>query len=202
MMPAPRTLALLALAFALPAAIAGDPRAAAPGTAQLAPLLAAVGRGEGRIAPLQLAAWIRDQEPGLRLIDLRSAAEYAADHLPTAERRELGDLPELARGDSTVVLYGAADERAPQAWLLVRQLGHPRVYYLAGGSASWEAGVLHPLLSTAALPPAELRRLVDLSRYFGGAPELGNGPGAITSPLGSLREVAPALAPRPRGGEC
>jgi rhodanese-related sulfurtransferase len=190
-----RALGVVALLLGVLAAFAPDPRRAGTiGKVGADNLAAAIDGGEGEVSPLQLAAWIREHAPGLRVIDLRDEADYAGAHVPTAERQALADLAGLAAGEHTLVLYGGPDNRAAQAWVLLRLLGHARAFYLSGGIAAWDSQVLHPVLSPAALSPADFRRLADLSRYFGGLPLSGTGPNAITSVLGS--RPAPATTPR------
>ncbi len=190
-----RALGLIALLLGVCAAFAPDPRrVGAGGKTGVEELAAAIDGGEGEVSPLQLAAWIHDRAPGLQVVDLRGEADYADQHVPTAERQALADLSRLAAGEHTLVLYGGPDNRAAQAWVLLRLLGHARAFYLSGGIAAWDSEVLHPVLSPAALSPADFRRLADLSRYFGGVPLSGTGPNAITSGLGA--RPAPAGTPR------
>lgn len=68
-----RTLALLALIAGGFAAFAGSPYRAS--------------RVE-YVSAAELAQWIRDRKPGLRVIDLRSPQEFDAGHVPTSEAAE------------------------------------------------------------------------------------------------------------------
>ena len=66
------------LVLAVGAAVVGNPHS--------------LGATDERIRPIQLAAWIKDQRPGLRVVDLRSPAAFDDYHLPTAEQRSIQAL--------------------------------------------------------------------------------------------------------------
>jgi rhodanese-related sulfurtransferase len=129
-----------------------------------------VDREEDHVAALELAAWIRARRPGLRILDVRSRAEYDAYHVPGAEHVPLAALPRtsFAPGD-TIVVYSEAGVHGAQAWVFLRALGHHRVYFLRRGILEWLDEVMSP-----APPPgasdAEAARIVELSRSFGGVP--------------------------------
>lgn len=208
----PRDLGAAALILGALAAVAGEP-AASSGTLGrgVRDLAAGVEQHAGEVSPLQLALWIRDRPAGLRVVDLRSAREFSEGHIPTATRgtlREQLDFVAAGAGDGagsgsddTVVVYGAESVGA-EAWVLLRLAGRSRSYFLPGGMAAWEAGVLHPVLSRQRLSPDELRRMADLSRYFGGAPQIGDGPEAISAPLGQPPPAGASPAAPRRRAEC
>jgi rhodanese-related sulfurtransferase len=194
---APRLLAGVALALAALAAIAGEPRRSGADLSRVRLLATDVANQRDQVSALQLADWIHARLSGLRIIDLRSAVAFETAHIPTAERRAMNDLPDLRPGSGTVVVYGG--EEAAAAWLLLREIGHDRVFLVPRGFAAWEDEVLHPVLDDQRLSPGELKRLADLSRYFGGAPTIGTGPHAIASET----SVVPAsTAIRVRSGGC
>lgn len=150
--------------------------------------LAAVSR-EGRVAPLELAEWIRDRKPGVRVIDLRPAVEVDLVRIPRAERIEGGTLDAARfRPDEILVLVsGDGGEVAASAWARLRAHGHREVRVLEGGADRWVDDVLNPTLAPDAAPEAvaAFRRTSELSRYFGGVPRV--------LPPGEA-------APRPAGG--
>jgi len=83
---------------------------------------------------IELVAWIRDRKPGLRVVDVRPASEFDGDHIPTAENIALGTLARAPfDDDGTVVLISAGGVHAGQAWVLLRALGHPHVFFLRDG---------------------------------------------------------------------
>src|SRR5258706_710701 len=89
-----RALAVIALLAGVLAAISGTPYRAQP------------------IAALELAQWIRDHKPGLRIVDVRAAAAFAEYHIPRSEHLA---GPLTARGGETLVIIG--DPRTASGWL-------------------------------------------------------------------------------------
>jgi len=112
------------------------------------------------VAPVELAEWIRDRKPGLRVIDTRSEAEFEEFHLPRAERFDALASAKF-KPDETIVLVSAA-------------VTDRNVYVLRGGIKSWIDEVMNPTI-TADAPPAA-RAVYDrasiVSRYFGGVPRI------------------------------
>jgi hypothetical protein len=143
-------LAATAGALATLAAVAGSP--AAPGARV--------------VGALELAGWIRDRRPGLRIVDLRDSAAWAAGHVPSAVRVPAGSL---GTTDGTPVLYAEDDERATRV-----ARGVAGALVLGGGVGAWEREVLDArLLADSASTPAAREadaRAAALSRYFGGVP--------------------------------
>jgi rhodanese-related sulfurtransferase len=156
----------------------------------VANLASDIARERDHIGPLDLAEWIRDRKPRLRVIDVRESDEFDAEHVPTAESIPLEALITTSfLPDETIVVYSPEGGHAAQAWVLLRALGHEHVYFLRGGSAAWSREVLHPSVPDDATPEerAEFARAAPLSRYFGGSPR-----------EGATREI-PAKSRRPRG---
>ena len=105
--------------------------------------------------------WERLGQPGLRVVALTSAKEYAAGHVPGAvpidwPELELIDTSEPAvaawrgeveakltplgmRPDETVVVYDGGTLYAPRLWWVLRHLGHRDVRVLDGGLPAWIA---------------------------------------------------------------
>ncbi|MBL8113152.1 MAG: hypothetical protein JNK60_09725 [Acidobacteria bacterium] len=138
---------------------------------------APAGTGPALVAPLELAGWIRDRRPGLRVVDLRSTIEV---RLPRGERF----VPEERFApQSTVVLVsedGAGESQ--RIWARLRAQGVRDLRILERGAEGWIDDVLSPTT------PSEL------SRYFGGVPRL-LAPGETAPP----RKVRAALV---RGRGC
>jgi rhodanese-related sulfurtransferase len=151
-----RTLAILAALGGLLAAIVD--RAPGIDAVQLAKSIAAE---EDHVTARELAQWIRDRKPHLRVIDLRAEKDFAAFHLPRAERIAIETIPatRFDRSD-TLVLISDGGAHAAQAWVLLRALGHQDVYFLRGGIGEWLDDVIHPAKPT------------ELTRYFGSTPRI------------------------------
>ncbi|MFL5521487.1 MAG: rhodanese-like domain-containing protein [Gemmatimonadales bacterium] len=176
-----RLLAGVALVLAVLAALAGT--SGRRGMAVDASGLAAeIEHEDDHVTALELAQWIRDRKPGLRVLDVRSDSEFAAYHIPSAERMPLTTLASLApSGDETLVLYSEGGAHAAQGWVLLRANGHRNVYFLRGGLLDWMEDVMSPMLPT----DTSRARVAALSRYFGGVPRAG------VAPLPTPTEPAP-----------
>ena len=152
------------------AAVAGRPSPDAPATIDVAALAREIDARTDHVDAVELAQWIRDRKPGLRVLDVRSDSDYAAYHIPSAEHVPLASIVSMRpKPGETLVLYSEGGAHAGQAWVLLRALGFRDVYFLAGGLLDWLDDVMHPAVGTG--PDAE--RVAALSRYFGGAPRAG-----------------------------
>lgn len=91
------------------------------------------------VTPAQLEALMRDGLP-LRVIDVRTPAEFAAGHIEGSVNRPLADLDAWSAAIDTptricvVCQVGARSAEAAQS-LVAR--GFSQVYALAGGLAAW-----------------------------------------------------------------
>ena len=154
-----RVLAALALMSGVAAAIAGGVKPASQEVAQrtgtahdeIAQLATEIEREEDHVTALELAAWIRDRKPGLRVIDMGEGATI----IPRSERMTLQSAVALpVHSNETLVLASDGGAHAAQAWVLLRARGHRNVYFLRGGVREWQEQVLSPAKST------------ELTRYF------------------------------------
>ena len=134
----------LAVALGLGALVIGGPQ---PGRITLDEReLAAIVEGEvDHVTPDELADWIVAGRQDYRLIDLRPEAEYAAYHIPPAERLSIAALADsdLARNEK-IVLYSAEGIHSAQAWFLLKAKKYPAVYILLGGLKQWNEQVIFP----------------------------------------------------------
>ncbi|MDQ1345006.1 MAG: hypothetical protein QG586_536 [Pseudomonadota bacterium] len=164
------------------------------------------------VKPSELAAWIVEGRADYRLIDLRTADEFAAYHIPTAENAELTALTEypLLRNEK-IVLYSEGGIHSAQAWLLLRAQGYEGVYTVLGGLDGWKDEVLFPALPADAGPNerARFERAAAVARFFGGEARAEGMPAAsaaavelpkLASPAGPAQPVA-AGAPRKKKKE-
>ena len=176
---------------AVPGAVPG----AVSGTIDVAELARVVADQEDHVSAVQLAAWIRVGRPGLRVIDVRSAPEFRAFHIPGAEHVPLEALATAQfADDETIVLYSEAGAHGAQAWVFLRALGHRRVFFLRSGLHEWLDDVMSPTIAADAPAEAQVAfaRVAELSRWFGGTPR--RLPGSATA----APEQAP-VAVRRRG---
>ncbi len=164
-----RSLAAVALVLGALAAVVRTPVPAGT-SVDVEALARAVEREDDHVTALELATWIKDRKPGLRVIDVRPAADFERYHLPTAERMALDTLVTAPfRDEETIVLYSDGGAHAAQGWVLLRARGHRQVYFLRGGLADWLEDVMNPALAPDTTPDARAR-VVSISRYFGGTP--------------------------------
>jgi rhodanese-related sulfurtransferase len=167
-----QALAAVALALGAVAAVVRTPVPPGP-SVDIEALARAVEREDDHVTAVELATWIKDRRPGLRVIDVRSAAEFDKYHVPTAERIALDALVTTPFTDrETVVLYSDGGAHAAQGWVFLRARGHRQVYFLRGGLADWLDEVMNPTLASDATPEAcaAFERVAATSRYFGGTP--------------------------------
>lgn len=138
-----RTLLLANLLFAacvLPA-VAAEP---AP-PAEKAPL----------ISQAELLSKLDRTEPGVVVLDVRTATEFAAGHVPGARNVSHDELParldELAAlRDTPVVLYCRSGRRTQLAEDVLRKAGFTKLLHLEGDWLAWEAAKRPVETATAA----------------------------------------------------
>lgn len=169
-----RTFAITALALGAAAPLARTPFRRHEASIDVDELSRAIELGDDHIDAVDLAEWIQERREGLRVIDLRSDGQFAAGHIPTAENITIDSLSGIApRRGETLVLYSEGGAHAGQAWVLLKALGHERVYFLRAGLFEWEEEVMSPTLATDATDDERrvFERAEKVSQYFGGEPQ-------------------------------
>jgi rhodanese-related sulfurtransferase len=162
-----------ALALGLAAPFAGSPSRTPQRGLDLDSVARAIADGSDHVSARQLAEWIRDRRTGLRVIDVRSPAEFRHDAIPTAENVPVDRLATSRFApDETIVLYSQEGAHAGQAWVMLRSLGVTKAVFLPGGLADWRDEVLSPWLPVNG-SPTERAQIAALSHYFGGSPRTG-----------------------------
>lgn len=168
-----RILAVVALSLSALAAFAGSPRRASTSSLDIGALARDVQTEADHVTAIELARWIRDRKPNLRIIDVRDSAEFEEYHVPQAERLSIEAVVRTAfKPGETVVLYSGGGAHAAQAWVLLRARGEKDVFFLRGGVAEWLDEVMNARIPAKASGPAreEADSIAALSRYFGGVP--------------------------------
>ncbi len=96
---------------------------------------------ESNMTPQELRARIAT-EPGLQLIDVRTAGEFAAEHLKGAKNIPVDALAsrlgELAK-DKPIALYCRSGNRSGTALRLLQEQGFTQVKHLPGGILAWQS---------------------------------------------------------------
>ena len=198
-----RYLGGIAVVLGVLAAFAGSPRRQANARLDVDRLAQTVERDDDNVTAVEIGDWIRTRRANLRIVDLRDSAEFEDYHIPTAERIALTSLTSTRfRNDETVVLYSGGDGRAAQGWVFLRAMGFTRVYFLKGGLYEWLDDVMNPAISPTASENerVEFQRVSEISRYFGGAPMVGerksSRPSIEVKSRGSVREAVSRIRGR------
>ena len=187
-----RALAAVAVLLALSAAFVGSSRHSSGPNIDIASLAQQIEHEDDHVTALELAQWIKDRKPGLRVLDIRPDSEFEAYHIPSAERVPLNEIARLTpKGDETLVLYSEGGAHAAQGWVLLRSIGFTKVYFLRGGLLDWMDDVMSPTLpeqtGKASVDSARDNHAA-LSRYFGGVPRVGAVPlPSSVSPIVRIR---------------
>jgi glyoxylase-like metal-dependent hydrolase (beta-lactamase superfamily II)/rhodanese-related sulfurtransferase len=157
------------------------------------------------VASLTAAEVCRLASQGHVILDVRSAAEFGAGHIPGSLNIGLGGqfaswAGSLIPIEAAIVIVAESDAKVNEARMRLARVGLENVKgYLAGGVNAWqEAGL--DLAMVPQISVAELKELIEArpdlliidvrrpSEY-----ESGHAPRAITAPLASLREHLPDL---------
>ncbi|HKW83901.1 MAG TPA: rhodanese-like domain-containing protein [Burkholderiaceae bacterium] len=97
-----------------------------------------------RISQADLLARLDKKDPNVVVLDVRTAAEYAAGHVPGARNvshdelaNRLGELDALR--DKDVVLYCRSGRRTALAEDVLRKAGFTKLLHLDGDYLAWQA---------------------------------------------------------------
>jgi rhodanese-related sulfurtransferase len=167
-----RLLGIAALFLGSLAVVAGSPSRSKLDVNQLARI---VENEDDHVTAVELARWIRDRKPNLRIVDIRDSADFDQYHIPNAERLDLDRLVAAKFSPSqTIVLYSGGGAHAAQGWVFLRALGLSKVYFLRGGLDEWLDEVINPQFprNATATEKAEIDSLSALSKYFDGSPRI------------------------------
>jgi rhodanese-related sulfurtransferase len=202
-MTAVRLFGNVAVVLGAAAAFAGSPYSEQHGRIDVDELSTMVRNEDDHVTAIELARWIKARREGLRVIDVRSAADYETFHVPSAEHVSIDSLVAARFSPSeTIVLYSEGGPHAAQAWVFLRALGFKKVYFLRGGVYEWVEQVVEPTLplGVSASESAAFDSIAALSRYFGGTPKRGVArptDAAIAVPRTTDSSNAKSVAPEP-----
>jgi thiosulfate/3-mercaptopyruvate sulfurtransferase len=137
----------------------GPVRTASVTAAAPSDLLHDVDAAADHIDPVDLATLVMAGTPGLTVVDLRPASDFAAFHIRGAVSIPLSTLAAKAAGrlpkTGPLVLYSNGTTHAAQAWLVLRMMGWENVRVLTDGILGfWRDCLTPPSLSAAVLDPA------------------------------------------------
>ena len=197
-----RMLAVVAVLGGALAVVAGSPTRATRGSVDVTELARIVEHEEDHVTAVELAKWIRDDKPRLRILDIRADSEFGEFHIPGATRVPLAEIARMPLDSAaTYVLYSEGGTHAAQGWFLLRARGVKTVFFLRGGLYEWLEQVMSSPrgVDDAAGPPRFDSRADALVRRQDAGRRLGERD-AVPSVLdgSSRRHVEPTRA-RPSG---
>jgi rhodanese-related sulfurtransferase len=171
-----RKLALVAGALGFLALFAGNPYKGSTATLNVKELGLIVEKEVDHVSVEELADWLIKGRADFRIIDVRSAKEFAEYHIPSAENIPVGSLFDAGiQRNEKIVLYSEGGIHAAQAWFLLKAQKYNSVYILRDGLAEWKEKILFPSLGENATQEErnafEKRKAV--SAFFGGTPQVG-----------------------------
>jgi rhodanese-related sulfurtransferase len=132
-----RALLIAAIVAGALAPFAGSPYRPKQ-TQDVARLAAIVEAEQDHVTAIELARWIHDRKPNLRVLDLRTATEFDDYHVPSSRNVPLAELVKAPFPTTdTLVLVSDGGAHAAQAWVFLQTLGYRDVYFLRGGLQEW-----------------------------------------------------------------
>ena len=143
-------------------------------TIDVADFAADIASGRDHLSAIDLAERLVGGDRALRIVDVRSAAEYERFHIPGSTHLTLQDLARTRFSRSeTIVLYSEGAAHAAQGWALLRLRGYRSVFFLREGIYEWVSRVHEPRLAVDATSAEReaFERGAALSRFFGGQPQ-------------------------------
>ncbi|HLN55900.1 MAG TPA: rhodanese-like domain-containing protein [Bacteroidales bacterium] len=116
-------------------------------------LISAVSAGEWYVTPDQVARMIVSNDTIMRLIDVRTPAEYNAFTLPGAVNVPYSEFAEktisayLGKGKVKNILFSNGDTQASYAFVLATGLKYNNMYIMKGGMNAWFNSVMNSRFS-------------------------------------------------------
>lgn len=104
-------------------------------------MIAIVGGGQPSSGLVDASQFAELQEAGVRIVDVRTAAEFAGGHIPGAENVPLSSFADTSAGwdpSVPVALYCATGNRSAEAAEMLNARGFETVYDLSGGVVAWD----------------------------------------------------------------
>ena len=163
-----RALAIAAVVGGALAVVAGSPTRATRGSVDVTELARIVEHEEDHVTAVELARWIRDDKPRLRVLDIRADSEFDDFHIPGATRVPLAEIARMPLDSAaTYVLYSEGGTHAAQGWFLLRARGVKNAFFLRGGLYDWLEQVMNPHVASMT-PQAQRDSIRSLTLWFGG----------------------------------
>lgn len=171
-----KKLALLGLILGLVALFLGDPYDNTFAKVNVKELSVEAIRDSEIINVKELADWIIEGRVDYRLVDLRDEEAYNEYFIPTAVNIPVSKIMDAGlMRNQKILLYSEDNIKAAQGWFILKANNYKSVYILDGGIDSWKNEILFPKISENASPEAkaEFDKIVEVSKFFGGSPQVG-----------------------------
>jgi len=135
---------------------------------------------EQYVTPDNVADLLIKKDPTLRLIDVRTPAEFEKFSLPGAVNIPLSEVLSDSYRDiidqdvKMNVFYSNGTLNSNEAWMITRQLGYKNNYVLQGGLNYWAETIMNPKAPEQTSPDEEIARYnfrKGASQALGGAVE-------------------------------
>lgn len=192
-------LGLLLALLGAGALVIGNPGKGASVTLDPQELARIVQTETDHVAPEELADWIVQGKTDFRLLDLRSAEEFNAYHIPGAENVAITGLADYGlQRNERIILYSEGGIHSAQAWFLLKAKEYRGVYLLRGGLEGWKDEVLFPRIPDSPTPEqaASFEKKRNVSKFFGGTPSAGGS--ALPEVTSAMPKIE--MPPAPAGG--
>jgi 3-mercaptopyruvate sulfurtransferase SseA len=185
---------LLALGLmAMEGKVVGDRPAGLP--ASTSAMLAEIESAKDHMEPEEMADRLMRGKPGLLVVDIRPAEEYAEFHIRGAVNIPMSDLPEVLAGRENkgiIVLYSDGMTHPAQARDALYRMGFTNVYMLTDGLVGFVDRILKPAsLRTEPLSAEQTARIHSWRQYFIGAEKLQPSQGETEEPLPISQPIPP-----------
>jgi 3-mercaptopyruvate sulfurtransferase SseA len=185
---------LLALGLmAMEGKVVGDRPAGLP--ASTSAMLAEIESAKDHMEPEEMADRLMRGKPGLLVVDIRPAEEYADFHIRGAVNIPMSDLPEVLAGRENkgiIVLYSDGMTHPAQARDALYRMGFTNVYMLTDGLVGFVDRILKPAsLRTEPLSAEQTARIHSWRQYFIGAEKLQPSQGETEEPLPISQPIPP-----------
>ena len=167
-------LALIAIVFALLAAIAGSPYKITLQPVSTNEEFEIEGKSVKVIDVHEIAKWIMDKRDDFQLFDIRLKNEFDEYHIPFALSMSGTELPtSLIDHKSAIIIYNKTGSYSIKKIKPIINNSRKQIYVLIGGMDEWINKILFPdLKKNSNFSEKEIERIYKTSTYFGGKPIL------------------------------
>ena len=160
-------------------------------------LLASIDEGADHVEPEDLADRIIAGEPGLVVVDVRPAEEYAAFHIRGAISAALPELPQVLaerKNRGQIVLYSTGMTHPAQARDALARLGYENVWLLTDGLRGFVDRCLTPVsLRSEPLSAGAAARVRRWQAYFTARRASAGSPPSLGAAAQQAAETTPAV---------